>query len=250
MKNPSPARIPLVRIHRGSDIFDGALCYFRRGFSFDVFQGISREDGQHPQQHVVLIHGLLMRSHSMRWLSERLSECGMQCFCYDYPTSELGIFRHGEILREKLRALFSIIPKEEKIYFVTHSMGGILLRIALSGFTEEELAGIEAVVMLAPPNRGSYWPERIRKVFPWANRFNRCLGDLRHTKDSPLFEIPLPISPFPKLLIVKGLRDIKVDPAFLSLPGVDAPIVSADCGHAALRHSREALKHIKSFFSR
>lgn len=225
----------------------GLPAYFRRGFKF-----IADDSEKTPAAgNVILIHGLLMRAASMRWMAERFSEKGFRCFRYDYPTSRLGIFRHGEILRERLLALFEMIPEDEKIFFVTHSMGGILLRVALEALPEAALKRIHAVVMLAPPNQGSYWSERIRKFFPPAKFFNRCLGDLRHTADSPLREIRLPRhGAFPRLCIVSGERDAKVAPEFLPLPGVPAEMLSASCGHAALRHSREAFEHALDFLTR
>lgn len=224
----------------------GVPAYFRRGFKFSRTEACGSASTAGT---VVLIHGLLMRGASMHWLAERFSDKGFRCFCYDYPTSRLGIFRHGAILRERLVALLETLPPGEKIFFVTHSMGGILLRIALAELPRETLKRVSAVVMLAPPNQGSYWPERIRKVFPAAKFFNRCLGDLRHTEDSPLRKIPLPRhGAFPRLCIVRGERDAKVAPEFLPLPGVSAEMRTAPCGHAALRHSREAFEHAADFF--
>lgn len=244
--NSSADENRVSKAFRAGTLFD-VRGYFRRGFTLEEFPSLPNVSAR---GNVVLIHGLLMRAPSMSLLAERFTEAGFRALVYDYPTSRLGVFRHGEILRERLRALLGKLPVAEKMFFVTHSMGGILLRVALSDFSREELARVAAVAMFAPPNQGSFWPERVRKIFPPARFLCRCLSDLRCTEDSPLRRIPLPKNgPFPPLLIVRGERDAKVAPQFLPLPGVPARIVSVPCGHAALRRSREAFAHALNFFS-
>jgi len=55
------------------------------------------------------------------------------------------------------------------VHFVTHSMGGIVVRSMLS---RHEISGMNRVVMLAPPNRGSrlaaHWRDQVLR-FPWGS---------------------------------------------------------------------------------
>ncbi len=56
---------------------------------------------------------------------------------------------------------------EPDVHFVTHSMGGIVVRSMLA---RHEITGPNRVVMLAPPNRGSRFAEHMRDnvlKFPW-----------------------------------------------------------------------------------
>ncbi|HFD92144.1 MAG TPA: alpha/beta fold hydrolase [Gammaproteobacteria bacterium] len=116
---------------------------------------------------VVLLHGLGRTSSSMESLEEALREAGYRTANIDYPSRKADI----EALAQQVVPAGLRQCREQgarRIHFVTHSLGGILIRFYLS---RQQLPELGRVVMLSPPNRGSEVADELHDnpLYRWIN---------------------------------------------------------------------------------
>ena len=171
---------------------------------------------------VVLLHGLGRTSRSLNKMADALQAAGLSPVNLDYPSRNKPI---EELAPETIERGLSRCAqmRARTVHFVTHSMGGVLVRYYLTRHRPENLG---RVVMLSPPNRGSEAADHLRDsaLYEW---FNGPAGQQLITGPDGLPEQLGPVD-FP-LGVITGNRHSFFD-AWLAevIPGADDGKVSVE----------------------
>lgn len=117
---------------------------------------------------VVLLHGLARSAISMNPMQRALIAAGFETANIDYASRQHTVEELAEIVIPQGLEACRARDDVGHIHFVTHSLGGILLRQYLSVHPIPDLG---RVVMLGPPNQGSVAVDELRDVpgFDWLN---------------------------------------------------------------------------------
>jgi triacylglycerol lipase len=156
---------------------------------------------------VVLLHGLGRTSFSMRRLEKFLMRAGFRVLRYGYRSRRDDMTTIVTGLKSQL-GVWQEAYNPNAFHFVTHSLGGIVVRALLA---QELDMRIGRIVMLAPPNHGSeiidFWRSK-----PWLRAFfGRIMGDVAlslHTGADSLSNTLPRLADYP-VLVIAGVRSIE-----------------------------------------
>lgn len=199
-----------------------------------------------PEQKViVLIHGLMRTSLSMWPLKSYLSKQGYQVYSYSYFSPRYTIQEHGTNLNQFIKKLIEENPNKN-INVITHSLGGIITREALSTLPEKQLKNIGCLIMLAPPNQGSTLAKLSTKLFPVFTFPIKPLKELSSDRKAYVHHVPVPKI---KMGIIAGRYDAKVPPTFAHLPG-QTEFVVVNSTHTFIMNNAQSKQYILNFLEK
>ncbi len=162
---------------------------------------------------VVLLHGLARTSKSFLLMEWRLQQDGYQVVNANYPSTEKTV---AELAAETIPDALQQCKDAQALHFVTHSMGGILLRQYMAT-PDNRPANLGRVVMLAPPNKGSEIVDELADFpgFGWVNGVAGAeLGTGANSLPNRLGPVDFPLG------VIAGNSSISPYFSFL-LPGPD-----------------------------
>lgn len=163
---------------------------------------------------VVLLHGLGRSENSLWVMEEMLAADGYRVVNKGYPSTDMSI---ADLLDHVTEAVAAC--GDDRVNFVTHSMGGILLRAWLA---KTPLKNLGRVVMLAPPNHGAEVADALGDLA----LFGRVTGPAG--RELRTGAVPDSLGPVNfDLGVIAGNRSI--NPLFSSMiPGADDGMVSVE----------------------
>lgn len=199
---------------------------------------------------VVLLHGLGRTRRSMKKLEKRLKATGFTVWNKGYPSTSKTIQALTGLEITKVVA-YCRRHNATKIHFVTHSLGGILVRLYLQ---ENKLPDQSRIVMLCPPNHGSEVIDKFKKFAA----FNWLLGPAGQELGTQEQSMPNRLGPVQADIgviagkkssdpwfstIIPGENDGKVSVASTRLKEMN-DFITVNCGHTFIMNNREVINQI------
>lgn len=218
-----------------------------------VLAALATSPSAGAEECVVLLHGLWRTENSMDRMEKSLAEAGYRVRNIEYKSTKKPI---EELAEEAVREGVDGCQDAEPIHFVTHSMGGILLRQYLEA---NDIAGLGRVVMLGPPNQGSEVIDRYGDLpgFEWVS------GPAGLQLGTGEASVPRSLGPVRfDLGVIAGTRS--VNPILsMTLPGADDGKVSVDATrvdgmndhlevpvtHVFMMRNEEVLEQVRYFLA-
>jgi pimeloyl-ACP methyl ester carboxylesterase len=167
-----------------------------------------------PEGTVVCLHGFLQSSKRMLPIGYELKNEGLDVILWEYPSWHKRIEDHAYDLVELLKHIAEEKPGKP-IHFVTHSLGGVVTRAALSHPECPQEAKVGKAILIAPPNKGSCLGRSFKDVTPLKLIFGSHAGSqiLNYTQEE--MEALGSFPPEKEVVVIAGVKGSSI---FFSVP--------------------------------
>ena len=204
-------------------------------------------------EEVILLHGLCRTTRSMAKMEQALTNAGYRVRNVDYPSRTASV---QQLADDAIGKAVADCQRDGavKIDFVTHSLGGILVRSYLA---RHSIPSLGRVVMLAPPNQGSEVADKLGWLFlyKWINGpAGNELGTGTNSTPTRLGPAAFPVGIIAgdrsinwiNSLLIPGRDDGKVSVERTKLAGMSDHIV-IHATHPFIMRNREVIRQTIQF---
>lgn len=121
------------------------------------------------REKVFLLHGIALNRYSLMPLQCRLRKSGFDANALSYPSTSMSL----EALADWFYETYlddTALQSYDKIHFIGHSMGGLVIREALEKYKDKiDPEKVGRVVMLGSPNQGSELADAFKNfsIYKW-----------------------------------------------------------------------------------
>jgi len=199
---------------------------------------------------VILLHGAIRSSKSLRKMGLELAKDGYTIVPFDYPSTKSEIQASADFLQQVVERLDGIT----RIHFVTHSMGGLVVR-SWSGRYGDKRAG--RLVMMGVPNLGAKMADHLKANLLFKLLYGQAGQQLGSDPDGFISRLPTPAFEFAVIAgkagtdrgfnpLVPGDDDGTVAVESTRLPGA-ADFISVRGGHSFLMFKPAVIEWVRRF---
>ena len=147
---------------------------------------------------VVLLHGIIRSSKSFSTLTQSLSDHGYTVVYFDYPSTQVPLQESAKYLQQVLQSLEGV----ERIHFVCHSMGGLVLRSYLQ--LDQPDPRIGRIVMLGVPNQGAEMATLMQDNYLYQFIYGPAGREMTADPQGVVARLPIPQTEFAIIAGAKG----------------------------------------------
>jgi hypothetical protein len=198
---------------------------------------------------IVLLHGLLANSFTLKLYANHFTNAGYSVYNIDYYSRKHSF---KEICELSILPVLKNCTQYKRISIVTHSMGGIVARYLLGNY---QIKNLYRLVMISPPNHGSELVELFIKYKLLQKLLGRNWVEL-NTNSNLISNLPLPMA---ETGVIIGNKPIY--PLSYKLPPENDGMVSIDsarlnnmkdllilpCNHITILWNKQAIEQARYF---